>query len=175
MHKENIFNILFIIISRTPFWVWILLIFLIKRGISTSQERKVNIPKSFIAPIIFTAWGLDTMVDKFSYVRLDLVVYILLAIFGIFIGFNLYKKYQGYLLKEDGIYHAKCYLPLIIIIVNFMLKYILNVAIGANPHFSLSLGFNMIYSIISGTSVGLFLGGILNTFIQIRKIYRMEK
>lgn len=175
MHGENIFNILFMIISRTPVWVWILLIFLIKRGIANSQERKINIPKSFIAPIIFAAWGLETIVNKFSYAGLDLLVYILLAIFGIFIGFNLYKKYQRYFLKEDCIYHGKCYLPLIVIIVNFMLKYILNVAIGANPHFNLSLGFNMIYSIISGTSVGLFLGGILNTFIQKRKIYRMEK
>lgn len=174
MNMENIFSILFTIISKTPFWVWVLLIFLIKRGILISQERKVNISKSFIAPIIFAIWGLEKIFNQFIYIGSDLLTYIVLIPLGTFIGFKLYKNYQRYFLKEDCIYKMKCYLPLIIIIVNFTFKYILNIAIGADPHLSSNIIFNIIYSAISGASVGLFLGGILNTYMETRKVYRME-
>lgn len=167
-------NILFIIISHTPFWVWILLIFLIKRGIGISEDRQINIPKSFIVPTVFIFLGLEKIATKFLYSAFDFVVYLLLVPFGIVIGYIIYKKNQRYFLHQGELYKRKCYLPLIIILVNFMVKYILNVAIGINPSFISNFEFNICYSIICGLSVGLFLGGILNTFVEKKKIIRME-
>ncbi|MFD3449309.1 hypothetical protein ACFDTO_32555 [Microbacteriaceae bacterium 4G12] len=152
------------ILLRTPLWVWILLFFLIKRGIAISQERPVHLSKMFLVPIIFMIWGFDKIVTNFSHLGFCLMSYTIFILPGILIGYLLYKKYQTFFKKETVIFREKCYLPLIIILINFFVKYILNVTLGISASFYDNISFNIIYSAISGLSVGLFFGGILYTF-----------
>ncbi|PFQ21758.1 DUF6622 family protein [Bacillus cereus] len=152
------------IVAGTPLWIWLLLLFLIKRGIAISQERPINLSKTFLVPVIFMIWGLDTIFTKFSQLGYCLISYTIFIFLGILIGYLLYQQYQTFFEKEKVIFKKKCYLPLIIILINFFAKYLLNVTLGISSSFYDDILFNIIYAAISGLSVGLFFGGIFYTF-----------
>ncbi|MFJ8101047.1 hypothetical protein [Lysinibacillus sp. NPDC096212] len=158
------YNIIREVVLRTPLSVWILLIILTKRGIAISQERPINLSKMFLVPFIFMIWGFEKMISQFSHLEICLISYFFFIFPGTLIGYLLYKKYQMFLKQESVIIRKKCYLPLIIILINFLVKYLLNVTLGISPSFYNDLSFNIIYSAINGLSIGLFFGGILYTY-----------
>ncbi|MDR4439969.1 hypothetical protein CN454_22555 [Bacillus cereus] len=158
------------VLIRTPLWVWILLFILIKRGIAISQERPINLSKMFLVPVIFMMWGLEKIINKFSHLGYCLISYTIFILPGILIGYLLYKKYQIYFKQDTVIFRKKCYLPLIIILINFFVKYLLNVTLEVSSSFYDDIAFNVMYSAISGLSVGLFFGGILYTFYMQLKL-----
>ncbi|MEK4599381.1 hypothetical protein [Bacillus sp. FSL R9-9497] len=158
------------VLIRTPLWVWILLFILIKRGIAISQERPINLSKMFLVPVIFMMWGLEKIINKFSHLGYCLISYTIFILPGILIGYLLYKKYQIYFKQDTVIFRKKCYLPLIIILINFFVKYLLNVTLEVSLSFYDDIAFNVMYSAISGLSVGLFFGGILYTFYMQSKL-----
>lgn len=158
------------VLIRTPLWVWILLFILIKRGIAISQERPINLSKMFLVPVIFMMWGLEKIISKFPHLGYCLISYIIFIFPGILIGYLLYKKYQIYFKQGTIIFRKKCYLPLIIILINFFVKYLLNVTLEVSSSFYDDIAFNVMYSAISGLSVGLFFGGILYTFYMQSKL-----
>lgn len=158
------------VLIRTPLWVWILLFILIKRGIAISQERPINLSKMFLVPVIFMMWGLEKIISQFSHLGYCLISYTIFILPGILIGYLLYKKYQIYFKQETVIFRKKCYLPLIIILINFFVKYLLNVNLEVSSSSYDDIAFNVMYSAISGLSVGLFFGGILYTFYMQSKL-----
>ncbi|WP_142331272.1 hypothetical protein, partial [Bacillus cereus] len=143
---------------------------LIKRGIAISQERPINLSKMFLVPVIFMMWGLEKIINKFSHLGYCLISYTIFILPGILIGYLLYKKYQIYFKQDTVIFRKKCYLPLIIILINFFVKYLLNVTLEVSSSFYDDIAFNVMYSAISGLSVGLFFGGILYTFYMQSKL-----
>ncbi|EEK48372.1 hypothetical protein bcere0002_45510 [Bacillus cereus ATCC 10876] len=73
------------VLIRTPLWVWILLVILIKRGIAISQERPINLSKMFLVPVIFMMWGLEKIINKFSHLGYCLISYTIFILPGILI------------------------------------------------------------------------------------------
>ncbi|ETT69046.1 MULTISPECIES: DUF6622 family protein [Paenibacillus] len=148
------------VISSTPSWVWILFILLFIMGIKNSQERPVIFSRMFIAPLIFMAWGLRTITTTFPQLGLTLTSYMIFIIPGFLIGYLLNKRYQSFVRKESVVFKKKSYLPLFIVLLNFIVKYILNVMLI----FYHSSVFHIIYSSANGLTVGLFFGSIVYTF-----------
>lgn len=151
------------IIVHTPFWVWVLFVYLIKRGISLTKDGPTYIPKSCIMPGIFIVWGLERVFTVFNYPIASFATYAFSVCTGAFVGFVLYSKTEAYYLKSNQLYRKGSVVPLIVIMTNFMVKYCLNVAIHVQPQLIQWIYFNIGYSVISGFSVGLFIGGIINT------------
>ncbi|PFV39523.1 hypothetical protein COL14_31875, partial [Bacillus thuringiensis] len=102
-----------------------------------------------------------------------LISYTIFILPGILIGYLLYAKYQFFFKQETVTFRKKCYLPLIIILINFFVKYVLNVTLGIYSSFYDNISFNIIYSAISGLSVGLFFGGIFYTFYIQSKLNKL--
>lgn len=48
-HNMSLFNIL----TGTPLWVWILLIFLIAWGIIALKDREMGVYRLFLLPLVF--------------------------------------------------------------------------------------------------------------------------
>ncbi|SDT53445.1 hypothetical protein SAMN05444162_4822 [Paenibacillaceae bacterium GAS479] len=157
------------IIKLTPLYVWVLLAFLIQRGISTSQEREVNIPKSFLVPGIFIFWGLYTILSNFAHPYYALLFYAVFLCIGVYLGSKMYQNNYRFLVKNGTLFRAKNYLPLFIILVNFVIKYSLNIYMYIDPEAVNRVSFNVLYTSISGTTVGLFFGGILVTYRYVTK------
>lgn len=53
VHNMSLFNIL----TGTPLWVWILLIFLITMGIGALKDREMGVNRLFLLPLIFLFWA----------------------------------------------------------------------------------------------------------------------
>lgn len=160
----DIINIIAEIIIQTPFYVWILLIFLLKRGLNSVTDGEVSFLKMFIVPLIFMIWGLEKLFTGFSYLNIAMIFYIIFMCFGLLISYFLYSRYRKLYIKDNSLYKTGTYLPLIFIIVNFFVKYILNVALSINPSLYSALYFSALYSLLCGFSVGLFIGGILQAY-----------
>lgn len=160
----NVINIIAEVISGTPFYVWILLIFLLKRGLNSAKDGEVSFPKMFIVPLIFMVWGLEKLFTGFSYLNIAMIFYIIFMCFGLLISYFLYSRYRKLYIKENSLYKTGTYLPLIFVIVNFFVKYLLGVALSINPSLYSTLYFSTLYSLLCGFSVGLFIGGILQAY-----------
>ena len=50
------------IISHTPIWVWVLLAFLVWRGINAMQPRTIAPSRALIIPLVFLVWGLAGLI-----------------------------------------------------------------------------------------------------------------
>lgn len=156
------------IIENTPFWVWILFAILIRRGIALNHDGAVSLKKSLIVPSIFILWGVERIFFGFSYPLRSFIVYVLVLMVGSYVGYLLYSYTQNFYFS-NGIFMRKGSLvQLWVILINFVIKYILNVSINLNPSLLSNSNFNLSYSVIAGFTVGIFLGGIINT-VLIRK------
>ncbi|WP_311407659.1 CcdC protein domain-containing protein [Liquorilactobacillus uvarum] len=151
------------IVGRTPFWVWVVLFILIKRGIKLSQDNSVSLKRTVIMPFIFICWGLDRVLESFKYPLLTLILYVLMILVGAFFGYLLYRN-RKYYVKDNILFQEGSWLPLTIILINFSFKYILNVYMSVNTESMGMLNFNLIYAIISGATVGLFLGSLFKAY-----------
>jgi len=159
-----IINIISRIVSGTPFYVWVIFIFLLKRGIKASKDGELSFSKMFIMPAVFIIWGLEKLLLGFSYLGTCMIFYTIFMCLGILISYSLYSRYRAIYIKDSSICRTGSYLPMTIMMTNFFVKYLLNVAISVNPLLCNTLSFNILYALLSGFSVGLFIGGILQAY-----------
>lgn len=148
------------VIKRTPAMVWFILAFLIVRGLNSSRDGEVSLKRMIIVPLVFMIWGLEKLFTSFHYLSIALVCYVIAAGLGSMLGYVLYSRFRRIYKKEGVFYRTGSYLPLTIILINFFMKYILNVVLAIQPDFHGDLTFNIMYSVVCGVSVGLFIGGI---------------
>ena len=159
----NILAILIKLVGSTPFWVWVVLVILIKRGLALKNDGEVSLAKSSIMPLIFIVWGLEKVFNSFSYPFYALLVYLILLAIGATAGKILYRNKQKFYTKNGQLIRKGTSLPLVIILVNFGIKYFLNVYMSVLPVVLTQLNFNLVYGLIAGFTVGLFIGGLWNT------------
>ncbi len=160
---------LFEVIKRTPFMVWAILAMLITRGLNATKDGEISFAKMLIMPLAFIIWGLEKLFSSFQYLNIALICYAFAAGIGSLAGYVLYTRFRGIYKKEGVFYRTGSYLPLVIILVNFFIKYILNVILAIWPNLHRNLDFNVIYSVVCGFSIGLFLGGFYQVFVGCRR------
>jgi len=158
----ELLNIIVQILSHTPIWVWIVLIILIKRGIALQRDSPISLAKSFIMPAIFILWGLNTIATKFHYPLYLLMIYMLCLSLGACASLYIYRKKRFYI-QHTVVMQGGSKIPLFIMMINFCIKYCLNILLSTHPSLYSVFGFNIIYGIISGFTVGLFFGGIIKS------------
>ncbi|HCT25716.1 MAG TPA: DUF1453 domain-containing protein, partial [Stenotrophomonas sp.] len=59
-------NMLQQLASQTPVWVWLLLAFLITRGIAAMKPGETSLQKLAIVPALFAAWGAWSISHRFG-------------------------------------------------------------------------------------------------------------
>jgi hypothetical protein len=156
-------NYLLAIITGTPIYVWVILVFLVGRGLSLRKDGPVSIKKSLLMPVIFIVWGLWNVIAGFAFPLPALMVYIISAAVGTGFGYLLYSSTQRFEVRGGVFFRLGNPVPLVVIVTNFIVKYALNVCIAVNPQLLGNLEFNIAYCVASGLAVGLFIGGIRNT------------
>lgn len=155
------------IFTHTPFWVWILLLFLILRGIKALSDREMTIQRLFLLPIIFLLWGgygVIEEVDLPGFAILSMVVGLLLgAVVGWMMWCNTARLRQK--TGTDLIIRPGSPLTLITILISFVIKFILVAILSINPDLRSSLDFNILFGLISGVIDGIFWGGTINLYL----------
>lgn len=157
------------VIIRTPLFVWVILALLIIRGINASRDNVLSVRRMLIFPAVFVVWGLETVVKEFTYQWEALLSYVVLAALGAAAGFVLYSRFRSFYQKDGAVWRTGTNVTMVIMMVNFMAKYVLNVAMAINPGFYTSLDFNIFYSMTSGLSLGLSVGGVIQAYKAIGK------
>ncbi|MFT8917238.1 MAG: DUF6622 family protein [Oenococcus sp.] len=165
-----ILQIIFQIIRHTPFWVWIVLFILIKRGRALMTESPVSVGRSCLMPAIFIIWGLNTIVDRFQSPNVLLSFYIGALVPGFLFSYYLYKNRRFHVNHDGLLIQEGSRLPIIIMLSNFLVKYLLNVILATQPGLYANLPFNIFYGCICGFTIGLFFGGIFKSMQAKRQL-----
>ncbi|MDR3091550.1 MAG: DUF1453 domain-containing protein [Clostridiales bacterium] len=163
-------NFLMAIIKGTPVYVWVILALLISRAIAASKDSPVSVRKSMLMPAIFIVWGLEKVIDGFGFPAQSLITYVISAAAGTGLGYLLYSKTLKFEMREGVFTRLGSPVPGVVIIVNFVVKYVENVAMAVDKQLLLTLWYNITYCVISGLTVGLFIGGTLNTAANRKQI-----
>ncbi|WP_275367225.1 DUF6622 family protein [Xenorhabdus bovienii] len=156
------------IIKDTPIWVWILLVFLIIRGIKALSNREMSIERIFLLPTIFLIWGIHSVLTETYFSNLSLVMMGIGLIFGTTIGWILWRSQPRLRKKTDSnlIIRPGTPLTLIVIMITFVSKFIMTALLSIYPILLHSLHYNLLFGLSSGLLDGIFWGGTLNLFIS---------
>ncbi|MDC9620817.1 hypothetical protein PSI22_04030 [Xenorhabdus sp. XENO-7] len=156
------------IIKDTPIWVWILLVFLIIRGIKALSNREMSIGRIFLLPTVFLVWGIHSVLTETYFSNLSLVMMGIGLIFGTTIGWILWRSQPRLRKKTNSnlIIRPGTPLTLIVIMITFVSKFIMTALLSIYPILLHSLHYNLLFGLLSGLLDGIFWGGTLNLFIS---------
>ncbi|MHC5250039.1 CcdC protein domain-containing protein [Enterococcus sp. HY326] len=151
------------IVLNTPLWAWLLLLFFIKRGLAARKDRPVSLKNSILMPAIFMLLGLQQIIMDFRYSKEALLVYLGMLLVGLAVGSLLYGATQKFYCQAGQLMKKGSNVPMIVSLLNYLVRYGLTAAKSVDPGLLNLLVFNIASAMISGFTVGLFIGGILNT------------
>lgn len=163
VHNMPLLNIL----TGTPIWVWILLIFLIARGINALNDREMDVKRLFLLPLIFLFWAGSSVINELAFLRYGLVSMLVGLCIGGSVGWLLWRTGPRLKFKEgtDLIIRPGTPLTLIFILIAFVTKFTLIFFLNVEPALKYSFDFQLIFGLLSGIIDGVFWGGTLNLYL----------
>lgn len=162
-------------IKDTPTYVWILLIFLIWRGIKALFDRQMRLERLFILPLIFLIWAVYSVIHETYFADISLLIMLIGLIVGVLIGYKI-GQLQSRLsngTKENFVIRHGSPLTLIMVLIIFIVKFILTALIFIYPKIYYLLTYNLLFGVLSGILDGIFWGITLNLFISWYKKERL--
>ncbi len=131
-------------VVQTPFWVWIILVWLIWRGIAARRPGDTNLLKMAVVPIVFTAWGLYDLMTLYG-VATDTAGYWLAGIvIGAIAGWWLAARLDITVDRAAGVMRRPAdYSLLPLFIVTFLVKYVFGVLGAVDPSLLAQTGFKI--------------------------------
>ena len=161
---QNFFENVYYVLIYTPWWVYVLFIYLIFIGIKASKPRKNSLIKLAIVPLVFLILSIDSLMNETSLHSPNLLAYIIAMLIGILIGFLIAKHIGGHAIKDKKGYLINLpgsWLVLILIIIIFTAKYYFGIRLGYHPELINNLKFTIIMLSIYGLTSGIFIGRFL--------------
>lgn len=159
---NNILPSIWQALVHTPWWVYLLLAYLIKIDIQASKTRVASLKKLFILPTILLLMSIHTLITSFPINPFTLTIYIISILLGIALGF-----WQIYRLKiKIDKKHMLIQLPgtwstLIVVLIVFAAKYFFGYELAVDPNLVKQTDFEIIMLGISGILTGLFVGRVI--------------
>ncbi|WP_208438568.1 hypothetical protein [Bartonella grahamii] len=162
---------LFNILTGTPLWAWILLIFLIARGIIALKDREMKVNRLFLLPLVFLFLGASDVIKELAFRGWGAIAMLGGLMIGFGVGWLLWRATPRLKIKEgtDLIIRHGTPLTLIFILIAFVIKFILIVFLNIEPDLKYVFDFNLLFGLLSGFTDGVFWGGTLNLYIAFRK------
>ena len=151
------------ILTRTPFWVWGLLIALLTLGLAQTRSRRVTRGRLLALPLSMLALGLWTMSPGFVAQPLAGLLWLLAMAGAATLGLRMAPRPgTQWLAGEQRLQLPGSWLPLVLIMAIFVLRYAMGVALALNPAWrtapQLMLPAAMLFGAISGMLLGRALG-----------------
>jgi hypothetical protein len=155
-------NMVMEILSRTPVWVWGLLAALLAWGIAQSRDRLVAPSRLLLLPIVLLALGLSSMAAGF--VALPAAAALWLAALAGGATWSAGRAVRrGTQWRPDTrrLQLPGSWLPMLLIVVIFSLRYITSVGMAINPAWRTAPGVLLPLALLYGGLSGLFIGRAL--------------
>jgi hypothetical protein len=153
---------------HTPPWVWVLLAFLIWRGIKARSAADIPPAKLVPIPAVFTVWGLYDVFFAHPVTALGVAGWIAGLVVGVALGYAMLRNAPITADRARGIIHRPgdpTVLPTVV--VAFLLKYCFAVAHSIAPQTMALAQWRGLEVIVSGLLAGIFLG----KFVRYMRVY----
>src|SRR6185437_1503605 len=149
------------LINHIPWYVYLTLYILIKRGIIALKDQIVPLNKVIIFPIAMTIWALYDINSMFGIFHIFIILSILIGIsLGIISGFRILKN-DNPIFKDGNFYLKGSSVTLILVTAIFVYKFVTFGIIGFNPFLLQSIIFDIILSSTFTFIAGITLGRLI--------------
>lgn len=155
--------------SHTPTYVWAILAFLVYRGVLASRAREVTLRKLCIIPLVMLALSLSGVHGSFGFDGVTPYAWAVGALAGGFLAWSMTNPRKLTAHPERGSMQlAGSWLPLILMMCIFCMKYAVAVSLAIHPAYAHATGFVLAVCLLYGVFSGIFLGGLLRTLAVYR-------
>jgi hypothetical protein len=153
------------ILVHTPIWVWLLLAFLVSRGVAALKPRDVTPTRMLILPLVFLVWGLTGLIDSRG-LGVDFALFVVAFAAGGAGGVALAALGPHPRLNSEtgGMAMPGSAIPLTLILVSFAFKYVGTVALAIDSDVSQRAVLVSAMTAVGGIFAGLFWGRTLTLF-----------
>lgn len=147
------------ILTHTPVWVYVLLVFLISRGIKARKPATVALEKLAIIPAIFLIWDLYHMVMHREQSVTTWSLWLAGILCGAAMGYMLIKRAAVTRAPAPRSIHRPAdYSALPFMMLTFAVKYVLGVITAMSPELLQRPGVSACVIIVGGVFAGVFVG-----------------
>jgi hypothetical protein len=150
-----IFNVL----SHTPVWVWGLLIALLALGFSQTRQRDLQPWRLLMLPLTLLGLGLWSMAPGFMAFPLSALVWV--AALGVGVALLAGRPARAgtrWLPAEQRLRLPGSWMPMLLILATFLLRYAANVGMALNPGWRSAPWLLLPLALLYGGLSGIFLG-----------------
>ncbi|MCU0999583.1 MULTISPECIES: DUF6622 family protein [Stenotrophomonas] len=152
-------NMLQQLTSQTPIWVWLLLAFLVTRGIAAMKPGETSLQKLAIVPALFTAWGAWSISHRFGTSLSAWGEWLAGIGTGAALGWLLLDRLKLTMDRSTGkLWRNADFSLLPLLLITFLVKYGFEVAFAVSPSLTANAGFSAAYLLLAGGFTGLFIG-----------------
>lgn len=152
-------NMLQQLAAQTPIWVWLLLAFLITRGIAAMKPGETSLQKLAIVPALFAVWGAWSISHRFGTSPSAWGEWLAGIIAGAALGWLLLNRLKLTLDSSTGkLWRNADFSLLPLLLVTFLVKYGFEVAFAVSPSLTANAGLSAAYLLLAGGFTGIFVG-----------------
>lgn len=156
------------ILIHTPFWVYLILLFLISRGLKARKPATVALEKLAIIPAIFLLWDIYDLLVFRTLTLTTGSLWLVGLLSGAAMGYILSKRtVVTRVAAPRSIYREADYSALPFMMLAFAVKYVLGVMSAIAPDVLQRPGVSA-FAIITG---GLFAGVFVGKFVRYVRVY----
>jgi len=155
--------------TQTPIWVWIILVWLVSRGIRSRRPGTTTLLKMAIIPLLFTGWGIFDLATIYGVKPETVGTWLVGIAAGAVVGWYIASRSSIVADRAAGVLHRPAdYWLLPLLLVTFAVKYVFGVIGAVSPDLLTETGFRLFDLILSGFFTGIFVG----KFIRYASIWR---
>ncbi|MCX7124287.1 MAG: hypothetical protein NTU49_00745 [Gammaproteobacteria bacterium] len=131
-------------LKETPWWVYLLLYFLIVMGVKALKTQVVSIKRLIILPLVFIVLSVHTIITAFQLNTSSISIWLGSFIVGALIGFILVYRHKILVDHEHWLVQLPgTWITLILILLIFASKYYFSYEMDANPALVKQMGFKI--------------------------------
>ncbi len=150
-----------IILEETPWWVYLVLVYLLIVGFRASQRRRILFKKVLALPIVLIAWSLYNLHERWQGEWIDVGYWILFLVIGSFLGWWSVYRWKIHVDRDHGTLSLPgTWSTLILALSIFIIRYGFGFYYAIHPVISRPVFIADL--LISGVITGLFIGRALN-------------
>lgn len=159
------------IITHTPFWVWFLFTALLALGLWQRRQRRLRPGQLLALPLALLALGLWSMAPGFVAQPLLAAVWLAALVVAVRLGKGLPTPQAArWLPGEQRLQLPGSWLPLVVIVCIFSLRYATGVSLVLHPEWRSMLALQLPLALAFGAFSGLFLGRALGLWALTRNV-----
>jgi hypothetical protein len=161
----------FMIISKTPMWVWVLLAALVALGLTQTRTRQVRLVRATVLPLVMMGLSLFGVLSTFGAKPLPLGAW-LIALIGSALAAKALGAWRGatWSAHTSRFEVPGSWLPMAIILSIFVVKFYVGVSVAMQPELKADTQFSLVVCLIYGMFSGLFLARGLNFWTLVKSV-----